>query len=36
MPSSADLVLHNAQVYTVDAARPTAAAFAVRNGRFLA
>jgi hypothetical protein len=35
MPSSpAALVLHNARVYTVDPARPTATAFAVRDGRF--
>mgnify|MGYP006283526109 CR=1 FL=1 len=30
----ADLVVHNARVYTVDTARPTATAFAVRDGRF--
>ena len=30
----ADLVVHNAQVYTVDDDRPTATAFAVREGRF--
>jgi predicted amidohydrolase YtcJ len=31
-----DLVIFNAKVYTVDAARPRAEAFAVRGGRFLA
>src|SRR5215471_14672137 len=31
-----DLIVFNAQVYTVDAARPRAEAFAVRGGRFLA
>src|SRR5262252_7701206 len=31
-----DLVVVNAKVYTVDAARPRAEAFAVRGGRFLA
>ncbi|HET6955697.1 MAG TPA: amidohydrolase [Vicinamibacterales bacterium] len=31
-----DLVVLNARVYTVDAARPRAEAFAVRGGRFLA
>ncbi len=31
-----DLVVLNAKVYTVDAARPRAEAFAVRGGRFLA
>ena len=31
-----DLVVFNAKVYTVDAARPRAEAFAVRGGRFLA
>ena len=30
------LVVHNARVYTVDPARPTAEAFAVENGRFVA
>ena len=35
MPSTtADLVLHNARVYTVDGNRPTATAFAVQDGRF--
>lgn len=33
---SADLVVLNARVYTVDPALPTAAAFAVRAGRFVA
>ncbi len=32
----ADLVVYNAQVYTVDSARPRAEAFAVKNGRFIA
>lgn len=35
-PSDVDLVVHNAKVYTVDPARPTAQAFAVRGGRFVA
>jgi hypothetical protein len=34
MSSSDDLVLHNAQVYTVAPNHPTATAFAVRDGRF--
>ena len=32
----ADLVVHNAKVYTVDDSNPTAQAFAVYNGRFVA
>ncbi len=37
MPSSpADLLVHNAQIYTVDDRCPTATAFAIRDGRFLA
>jgi hypothetical protein len=32
----ADLIVVNARVYTVDAARPRAEAFAVKNGRFVA
>jgi len=32
----ADLIVHNAKVYTVDDALPTAQAFAVRDGRFIA
>jgi predicted amidohydrolase YtcJ len=36
MPAPADLVLHNAQVYTVDPKRSTASAFAVQDGRFRA
>lgn len=31
----ADLVLHNAHIYTVDAARPRAEAVAIRDGRFV-
>src|ERR1700722_12681487 len=31
-----DVILHNAKVYTVDRANPTAQAFAIRNGRFVA
>lgn len=34
--SGPDLIVVNAKVYTVDAARPKAEAFAVRDGRFLA
>jgi predicted amidohydrolase YtcJ len=33
---SADLIMVNAQVYTVDARQPTAQAFAVKDGRFIA
>ena len=33
---SADLIVTNARVYTMDPERPTASAFAVRNGRFVA
>ncbi|PSQ55180.1 MAG: amidohydrolase [Bacteroidetes bacterium QH_10_64_37] len=36
MPSSPDLLLHNAQIYTVDDQCPTATALAVRDGRFVA
>jgi predicted amidohydrolase YtcJ len=36
MSSSANLVLHNARIHTVDPDRPIATAFAVRNGRFQA
>ncbi len=32
----ADLVVHNAKVYTVDGALPKVEAFAVKNGRFIA
>jgi predicted amidohydrolase YtcJ len=32
----ADLVVHNAKVYTVDSTQPKAEAFAVKNGRFVA
>ena len=32
----ADFVLHNARIYTVDDARPTATALAVRDGQFVA
>jgi predicted amidohydrolase YtcJ len=35
-PLEADLILVNAAVHTVDKARPTAQAFAVRGGRFVA
>ena len=35
-PASADLVVFNAKIYTVDSNRPKAEAFAVKNGRFLA
>jgi predicted amidohydrolase YtcJ len=35
-PRSADLVVHNARVYTVEDSAPTAEAFAVRDGRFIA
>lgn len=31
-----DLIVYNAKVYTVDDAQPTAQAFAVKNGRFVA
>jgi predicted amidohydrolase YtcJ len=34
--ADADLVLFNAQVYTMDARAPTAEAFAVKGGRFIA
>jgi len=33
---SADLIITNAQIYTMDPAQPTAEAFAVRDGKFLA
>ncbi len=33
--AQADLILHNAVIYTVDKAQPQAEAFAVRDGRFL-
>lgn len=33
---TADFVLHNARIYTVDDARPTASAFAVRDSKFVA
>ncbi len=36
MVPSPDLLLHNAQIYTVDDQRPTATALAVRDGRFVA
>ena len=32
--AAADLIVHNARVYTVDHKQPKAAAFAVQNGRF--
>jgi hypothetical protein len=32
----ADLVVFNANVYTVDSAKPRAEAFAIRSGRFFA
>jgi hypothetical protein len=32
----ADLVVHNAKVYTVDTRAPRAEAFAVKNGKFMA
>ena len=35
-PQNADLVVHNANVYTVDDRAPKAQAFAVKNGRFMA
>jgi len=35
-PRDADLIVFNAKVYTVDAQRPTAEAFAVKGGRFAA
>jgi predicted amidohydrolase YtcJ len=35
-PSHADLVIHNAKVYTVEDRMPRAEAFAVRDGRFIA
>lgn len=34
--ADADLIVRNAKVYTVDDSHPTAQAFAVRNGRFIA
>ncbi|MCB0064556.1 MAG: hypothetical protein KDE19_20675, partial [Caldilineaceae bacterium] len=33
---SADLIITNAQIYTMDPAHPTAEAFAIRDGKFLA
>ncbi len=33
---SADLIITNAEIYTMDPAHPTAAAFAIRDGKFLA
>ena len=36
MASSADLLVHSGQIYTIDAHTPTATAFAIRNGRFAA
>ena len=33
---AADLILRNGRIYTVDRARPWAAAVAVRNGSFIA
>ena len=35
-PRSADLIVRNARVYTMEAAAPTAQAFAVRDGRIIA
>ena len=35
-PQDADLVVHNAKVYTVDSRIPRAQAFAVKGGRFIA
>jgi predicted amidohydrolase YtcJ len=35
-PQNADLVVFNAKVYTVDSSAPTAEAFAVKGGRFVA
>jgi predicted amidohydrolase YtcJ len=35
-PGPADLIVTNARVFTLDPQRPTAAAFAVRDGRFVA
>ncbi len=35
-PQTADLIVYNAQVYTVDSAYTTATAFAVKDGRFIA
>jgi hypothetical protein len=32
-PPTADLILHNARVYTMDASRPTAEAIAIRGDR---
>ncbi len=36
LAQTADLVVENAQVYTVDAAKPKASAFAVKDGKFIA
>ena len=36
VPSSADLIVFNAKVHTVDSNQPKAEAFAVKNGRFIA
>ena len=33
---SADLIVTNANIYTVNPAQPTASAFAVRDGKFIA
>lgn len=35
MPDSPDLLIHNAQIYTVDDERPGASALAIRDGRFV-
>jgi predicted amidohydrolase YtcJ len=35
-PREADLIVINAKVYTIDSRLPTAQAFAVKNGRFMA
>src|SRR5215813_5948214 len=34
-PQSADLVVYNAKVYTMEDSEPTAEAFAIKNGRFV-
>ena len=34
--ADADLIVSNARIYTVDDAQPTASAFAIKNGRFVA
>lgn len=36
MRPTADLILTNGRIYTVDAAKPWASAVAIRNGRYIA